>query len=117
MKKGDRVVCKNCGTEYVWGKKRKLSGGQRCFAAFFYIFAFVMLFLAECYAVYFFNPPRLFPWFFDGISSFFGVVMILFLIWYSLFVNQKNGLSCPKCNSYKCIPSDTPIAKEIKNKK
>lgn len=116
MRKGDKVVCKNCGTEFVWGKKRKLSGGRWSFSVFFCVFAFVM-FLAAFYAEYFFNPPKLFPLFFDAVSSFFGVVIILCSIWYSLFFIQKNSLSCPQCNSYKCIPSDTPVAKKIKNKK
>ena len=43
MKKGTNVVCKNCGTEYVWGKKRKLSGGQNIA---FYLCYFFMILLA-----------------------------------------------------------------------
>ena len=41
MKKGTNVVCKNCGTEYVWGKKRKLSGGQNIAFYLCYFFDFL----------------------------------------------------------------------------
>lgn len=41
MKKGDMVVCKNCGTRFVFGRKQKLSGTQNFVS---YLFLFLCLF-------------------------------------------------------------------------
>lgn len=46
MKKGDMVVCKNCGTEFVFGRKQKLSGRQNfVYYLFLFLSSFCIFFL------------------------------------------------------------------------
>ena len=117
MGKGTRVVCKNCGTEYVWGKKRKLSGRQQVTLLVCNILVICVLFIAIGYSTYVFDIPRSLPFFFDDISCVFGVLCISLLWPIIKLCYMKNGVCCPKCQSYKCVPSDTPVAKRLTNNK
>ena len=114
MKKGTKVVCKNCGTEFVWGKKRKLSDGQKRIFFVYCILELFVMFIAAGYSVYAFDISRYFIFFFDGVSCVLGLLFILFSLPISISYSIKEGFHCPKCQSYKCVPSDTPVAKRLK---
>lgn len=114
MKKGESVVCKNCGTEFVWGKKRRLSDGQKRVLFVCWILELCVLFIAAGYSVYAFDIPRSFIFFFDGVSCVFGVLFIFLFLPISVLGCIKNGFSCPKCQCSGCVPSDTPVAKRLK---
>lgn len=117
MKKGTKVVCKNCGTEFVWGKKRKLSGRQQATLLVCNILVMCVVFIAAGYSTYAFDVPREFIFFFDDISCVLGLLWILFSLPIVISYVIKKGFYCPKCQSYKCVPSDTPVAKQLINKK
>lgn len=117
MKKGTKVVCKNCGTEFVWGKKRKLSGRQQATLLVCNILVICVVFIAAGYSTYAFDVPHRFIFFFDDISCVLGLLGILFSLPIVISYIIKEGFYCPKCQSYKCVPSDTPVAKQLINKK
>lgn len=107
MKKGTKVVCKNCGTEYVWGKKRKLSGGQNIA---FYLCYFFMILLAML----------LVPWILFSLENLklgsFIIALCLYVcfVWpCAVVVDNKRGFSCPECRTKKCIPANSPVAKRL----
>lgn len=107
MKKGTNVVCKNCGTEYVWGKKRKLSGGQNIA---FYLCYFFMILLTVILGLWMF-----YSLFYLEFGLF--IITLCFYVCFSwscsIFMRKICGLCCPECQTKKCIPANSPVAKQL----
>ena len=111
MKIGDRVVCKNCGTAFVWGKKRKLSGGQN---VAFYLCYFFMILLTVIFSQWIlFSLEKL------KLGSFiFALCLYVCFCWPCVVVvDNKRGFNCPECRTKKCIPANSPVAKRLSNNK
>ena len=105
------LVCKNCGTEYMFGGKRKMPTQIKIVYWSFFMLLGVFFSVAAIYSTYFFIVPR-FPLFFDAPSTVLGILCLLCLFVISLCMIHK--YRCPSCGGAQSVPSDSPLGAKLR---
>lgn len=110
MKKNQNVVCKNCGTEYILGKKRKLTNKH----IVGYVLSLGILIWMVVLLCYYFEhrSPEFVEILLDEAPLFLWAIEIGCLV--SFFAILSSRFGCPECGRRDCVPADTPVGKKLK---